>query len=64
MPYVRFSIKDRSGPGAAGETLREEAEMWFLSHGIATMLFTSYFDLGMDAVSEMPTDAYVSFLPH
>ncbi len=38
--------------------------MWFLAHGIATMLVTSYFDLGMDAVSEMLTDAYVSLLPH
>lgn len=33
-------------------------EMWFLGHGIATMLITSYFELSMDAVSEMLTDAY------
>lgn len=33
-------------------------EMWFLGHGIATMLITSYFDLDMDTVSEMLTDAY------
>ena len=34
-------------------------EMWFLGHGIATMLVTSYFDLSMDTVSEMLNDAYV-----
>lgn len=33
-------------------------EMWFLGHGIATMLITSYFDLSMETVSEMLTDAY------
>lgn len=33
-------------------------EMWFLGHGIATMLITSYFDLSMETVSDMLTDAY------
>lgn len=33
-------------------------EMWVFGHGIATMLITSYFDLDMEAVSEMLTDVY------
>lgn len=34
------------------------SEMWFFTHGIATMLATSYFDLDMDTVSDMLTDVY------
>lgn len=33
-------------------------EMWIFAHGIATMIATSYLDMGEDFISEAMTDAY------
>lgn len=38
------------------------SEMWFLGHGIATMLVTSYFELDTEIISEILTDAYQGLL--
>lgn len=40
------------------DAYRFHLEMWFMGHGIATMMVTSYFDLSMDEVSDMLDDAY------
>lgn len=42
---------------------RFHLDMWLFVHGIATMLATSYLDLGEDLISELMTDAYQGFVP-
>lgn len=42
---------------------RFHLDMWVFVHGIATMLATSYLDLGDVLISELMTDAYRGFVP-
>lgn len=42
---------------------RFHLDMWVFVHGIATMLATSYLDLGDELISELMTDAYEGFVP-
>ncbi|QRN84499.1 TetR/AcrR family transcriptional regulator (plasmid) [Chloroflexota bacterium] len=42
---------------------RFHLDMWVFVHGIATMLATSYLDLGDELISELMTDAYRGFVP-
>lgn len=42
---------------------RFHLDMWVFVHGIATMLATSYLDLGDPLISELMTDAYQGFVP-
>lgn len=41
---------------------RFHLDMWVFVHGIATMLATSYLDLGDALISELMTDAYQGFV--
>ncbi|MBG0788429.1 MAG: TetR/AcrR family transcriptional regulator [Anaerolineaceae bacterium] len=42
---------------------RFHLDMWVFVHGIATMLATSYLDLGDELISELLSDAYRGFVP-
>lgn len=42
---------------------RFHLDMWVFAHGIATMLATSYLDLGDSLISELMTDAYQGIVP-
>ena len=42
---------------------RFHLDMWVFVHGIATMLATTYLDLGDELISELLTDAYQGFVP-
>lgn len=37
-------------------------EMWFLGHGIAAMIVTSYFDPDWDVISQMLSDVYLGLV--
>lgn len=48
---------------ATGLDRKSGLDMWVFVHGIATMLATSYLDLGDTMIGELMTDAYRGFVP-